>query len=65
MPPKAVPPFAWGGGAPYSLYRADKFIESAARMMGQRHVTMSERTRRQLRAVHEMRWTIDEEMTSA
>jgi UDP-N-acetylglucosamine diphosphorylase/glucosamine-1-phosphate N-acetyltransferase len=65
MPPKAVPPFAWGSGAPYSLYRSDKFLESAARMMKRRHVEMSERTREHLRAVHEHRWTIDEEMTSA
>lgn len=65
MPPKTVPPFAWGSNVPYSVYRTDKFLESAARMMNRRHVEMSDRTRRQLQAIHEQRWTIDEEMTSA
>jgi UDP-N-acetylglucosamine diphosphorylase/glucosamine-1-phosphate N-acetyltransferase len=65
MPPKAVPPFAWGGGAPYSLYRADKFVETAARVMSRRHVELSDRARRHLTAVHEGRWTIDEEMDEA
>lgn len=62
MPPKAVPPFAWGGEAPYALYRSDKFIASAARMMQRRHIELSERGRRHLQLVHEQRWTIDEEM---
>jgi UDP-N-acetylglucosamine diphosphorylase/glucosamine-1-phosphate N-acetyltransferase len=62
MPPKAVPPFAWGGEPPYSLYRADKFIETAARMMGRRHVELSDRGRRHLMAIHEGRWTIEAEM---
>jgi UDP-N-acetylglucosamine diphosphorylase/glucosamine-1-phosphate N-acetyltransferase len=65
MPPKAVPPFAWGGAAPYSLYRADKFIESAARMMQRRHVDLGTRGRRHLQMIHEQRWTIDEEMDTA
>lgn len=56
MPPKAVAPFAWGGGAPYSTYRADKFIESAERMMSRRHVELTERGRRHLTAAHEGRW---------
>lgn len=65
MPPKAVPPFAWGSEAPYALYRSDKFIESAARMMKRRHIDMSDSTRHHLQAIHEQRWTIDEEMASA
>ncbi len=65
MPPKSVPPFAWGGEPPYSLYRADKFIETAARMMSRRHVELSDRARRHLMAVHEGRWTIDTEMDEA
>lgn len=62
MPPKAVPPFAWGGGAPYTLYRADKFLETAQRVMARRHVELSMRMRRHLRSVHERRWTIDDAM---
>jgi hypothetical protein len=62
MPPKAVPPFAWGGGAPYTLYRADKFLETAQRVMARRHVELSMRMRRHLQSVHERRWTIDDAM---
>ena len=41
MPPKMVPPFAWGDRAPYSTYRMDKFLEVAKRMMERRHVELS------------------------
>ena len=43
MPPKMVPPFAWGDQPPYSTYRMDKFLETARRMMARRHVELSER----------------------
>lgn len=56
MPPKVVPPFSWGDGAPYALYRADKFLDVAGRVMARRHVTLGERGRRWLAAVHEARW---------
>jgi UDP-N-acetylglucosamine diphosphorylase/glucosamine-1-phosphate N-acetyltransferase len=59
MPPKTVAPFSWGGGAPYATYRADKFIETAARMMSRRHIELSERDRRHLAAVHAGRWTVE------
>jgi UDP-N-acetylglucosamine diphosphorylase/glucosamine-1-phosphate N-acetyltransferase len=65
MPPKVVPPFAWGGAAPYSVYRADKFVETASRMMARRHVELSERARRHLMAAHEGRWTVETEMDEA
>jgi UDP-N-acetylglucosamine diphosphorylase/glucosamine-1-phosphate N-acetyltransferase len=65
MPPKVVPPFAWGGAAPYSVYRADKFVETAARMMARRHVELSDRARRHLMAAHEGRWTVEAEMDEA
>jgi UDP-N-acetylglucosamine diphosphorylase / glucose-1-phosphate thymidylyltransferase / UDP-N-acetylgalactosamine diphosphorylase / glucosamine-1-phosphate N-acetyltransferase / galactosamine-1-phosphate N-acetyltransferase len=65
MPPKVVPPFAWGGEPPYSVYRADKFVETAARMMSRRHVELSERARRHLMTVHEGRWTVETEMDEA
>ncbi|MGH7639119.1 MAG: putative sugar nucleotidyl transferase [Gemmatimonadaceae bacterium] len=43
MPPKMVPPFAWGDQPPYSTYRMDKFLETAKRMMSRRHVELSDR----------------------
>lgn len=52
MPPKAVPPFAWGERVPYDSYRADKFIEVATRVMQRRHVTLGEQGRAQLLAAH-------------
>lgn len=57
MPPKAVAPFSWGNKPPYETYRADKFVETAARMMGRRHVELSDRARRHLMRVHAGRWT--------
>jgi UDP-N-acetylglucosamine diphosphorylase / glucose-1-phosphate thymidylyltransferase / UDP-N-acetylgalactosamine diphosphorylase / glucosamine-1-phosphate N-acetyltransferase / galactosamine-1-phosphate N-acetyltransferase len=52
MPPKVVPPFAWGERAPYQLYRLDKFLEVAERMMARRHMELSARARRQLTDAH-------------
>jgi len=57
MPPKVVPPFAWGSGAPYDIFQLDKFLEVAERMMARRKVTLSEGARRQLAAAHSARWT--------
>jgi hypothetical protein len=39
------------------LYRVDKFIETAERMMSRRHVALSDRARRHLTAVHFNRWS--------
>jgi UDP-N-acetylglucosamine diphosphorylase/glucosamine-1-phosphate N-acetyltransferase len=64
MPPKVVAPFSWGEAPPYSLYRADKFVETAARMMTRRHIELTERTRRHLTLVHAGRWTVDPEANS-
>jgi UDP-N-acetylglucosamine diphosphorylase/glucosamine-1-phosphate N-acetyltransferase len=63
MPPKVVGPFSWGGGPPYSVYRADKFVETAARMMTRRHVELTDRARRHLMLVHGGRWTAGPEAT--
>lgn len=46
--PKVIPPFAWGESEPYARYDREKFIEVAGRMMARRHVTLSDRERRQL-----------------
>jgi UDP-N-acetylglucosamine diphosphorylase/glucosamine-1-phosphate N-acetyltransferase len=59
MPPKAVAPFAWGEAGAFTLYRADKFLEVAERMMARRHVTLTDASRRQLRASYDARWTSD------
>jgi UDP-N-acetylglucosamine diphosphorylase/glucosamine-1-phosphate N-acetyltransferase len=48
--PKRIPPFAWGGSEPYTPYEHDKFLEVAERMMSRRHVTLSDKERRQLEA---------------
>jgi UDP-N-acetylglucosamine diphosphorylase/glucosamine-1-phosphate N-acetyltransferase len=63
MPPKVVGPFSWGDGPPYSVYRADKFVETAARMMTRRHVELTDRARRHLTSVHAGRWTAGTEAT--
>lgn len=52
MPPKAVAPFAWGGGAPYDGYAIDKFVDVAARAMARRQVTLGARGAEALRAAH-------------
>lgn len=52
MPPKAVAPFAWGGGAPYEVFAADKFIDTATRMMQRRSVTLDAPTAEWWRRVH-------------
>jgi UDP-N-acetylglucosamine diphosphorylase/glucosamine-1-phosphate N-acetyltransferase len=59
MPTKAVAPFSWGDGPPYSVYRIDKFIETAERMMGRRQLSLGERGRRHLETVHANRWSAD------
>ncbi|MDP3768268.1 MAG: hypothetical protein Q8S13_09645, partial [Dehalococcoidia bacterium] len=61
MPPKVIPPFAWGEHPPYSTYRLDKFIEVAGRMMARRHVDLSARQIRQLTAAYERRWSVDKQ----
>lgn len=61
MPPKVVAPFSWGSGTPYSVYRADKFVEAAARMMARRQVELTDGARRHLTSVHAGRWTVDAE----
>ena len=52
MPPRIVPPFSWGAGAPYGRYRLDKFLEVAARVMERRGMTLGESGRRQLAAAY-------------
>ena len=58
MPPKLVPPFAWGDGAPYGVWDVEKFLVVAERVMARRNVTMSAPMRRALVAAFEQRWTV-------
>ena len=58
MPPKAVPPFAWGDRAPYDTYDIAKFLGVAERVMSRRHVELSEGARKQLAEAHKTRWSV-------
>jgi UDP-N-acetylglucosamine diphosphorylase / glucose-1-phosphate thymidylyltransferase / UDP-N-acetylgalactosamine diphosphorylase / glucosamine-1-phosphate N-acetyltransferase / galactosamine-1-phosphate N-acetyltransferase len=53
MPPKYVPPFAWGDGRSGGTYQIDKFLEVASRAMARRQVTMGDRGRRHLKRAFE------------
>ena len=55
MPPKYVPPFSWGTGEELTTYRIDKFLDTAARAMERRGVTLGESAADQLRAAFEAR----------
>ncbi|HUF27531.1 MAG TPA: putative sugar nucleotidyl transferase [Gemmatimonadaceae bacterium] len=57
MPPKAVPPFAWGERPPYATYRLDKFLEVASRVMARRKCALSDGAKAQLAAAWEARWS--------
>jgi UDP-N-acetylglucosamine diphosphorylase/glucosamine-1-phosphate N-acetyltransferase len=57
MPPKAVDPFAWGEAGNFSLYRSDKFLDVAERMMQRRRVPLTNASRRQLLASYDVRWS--------
>ncbi len=65
MPPKAVPPFAWGDGEPYGTYQVEKFLTAAERMMARRHETLTDRMKEQLRASFERRHRADRAGTVA
>ena len=56
MPPKVVPPFAWGEHEQLATYRLDKFVEVAERVMARRSMTLGARARRQLAASYGARW---------
>lgn len=55
MPPRAVPPFAWGSGEPYSTYELARFLLVAERMMERRGMELSARARGQLSVAHAAR----------
>ncbi len=51
MPPKALAPFSWGAHAPYAVFEADKFEETATRMMQRRAVSFDDAQRRHWQSV--------------
>jgi hypothetical protein len=52
MPPKHVPPFAWGAEAPYGRYDLERFVRVAERAMARRGVPLEAGMRDVLRAAH-------------
>jgi UDP-N-acetylglucosamine diphosphorylase / glucose-1-phosphate thymidylyltransferase / UDP-N-acetylgalactosamine diphosphorylase / glucosamine-1-phosphate N-acetyltransferase / galactosamine-1-phosphate N-acetyltransferase len=56
MPPKVVPPFAWGDSEPYDTYDIAKFLTVAERVMARRHEALPEGMRKQLVEAHKRRW---------
>ena len=50
LPPKFVPPFAWGDAPPFGAFELDKFLEVAARVMRRRDVALSDGARQVLEA---------------
>ena len=52
MPPKHVPPFAWGAGAPYETYDAERFLVVAERAMARRQRPLGDGMRRVLARAH-------------
>jgi UDP-N-acetylglucosamine diphosphorylase/glucosamine-1-phosphate N-acetyltransferase len=56
MPPKVVPPFAWGHGEPYDTYDITRFLSVAERVMARRQVDLSNSARKQLTEAHKRRW---------
>ena len=58
MPPKTVPPFAWGHAEPYETYDVAKFLAVAERVMKRRHVDLGEKGRKQLSEAHKRRWSV-------
>ncbi len=52
MPPKFVPPFAWGEEGAWERFALDRFLVVAERVMGRRDVRLSDAMRAQLSAAH-------------
>ena len=59
MPPKFVPPFAWGDTAPFAEFAEEKFLQVAERVMARRGVTLGDGGRRTLSAAWARRHEFD------
>ncbi|GJG87593.1 hypothetical protein tb265_27740 [Gemmatimonadetes bacterium T265] len=55
MPPKYVPPFSWGGGAPYDTYDVERFLRVAERAMARRQLPLTPAMRGLLARAHARR----------
>ncbi|MFS8637140.1 MAG: putative sugar nucleotidyl transferase [Gemmatimonadota bacterium] len=49
IPPRYVPPFAWGGADPSAVYELERFLASAETVMGRRNVPLGDGQREVLR----------------
>jgi len=58
MPPRAVPPFAWGDSEPYDTFDLTRFLEVAERAMARRQVKLGKKARQQLAEAHRGRWSV-------
>lgn len=58
MPPKVIPPFAWGDKEPYDTYDVTRFLAVAERVMSRRHVQLGDKARLHLAEAHKRRWSI-------
>jgi UDP-N-acetylglucosamine diphosphorylase/glucosamine-1-phosphate N-acetyltransferase len=58
MPPKVVPPFAWGSVEPYDTYDVTKFLAVAEQVMSRREVELGDKGRKQLSEAHKRRWSV-------
>lgn len=58
VPPKAVAPFSWGDDEPYGEYELAKFLGTAELVMERRHMTLSDKGRKQLSEAHRARWRV-------
>jgi UDP-N-acetylglucosamine diphosphorylase/glucosamine-1-phosphate N-acetyltransferase len=56
MPPRVVPPFAWGDSEPYDTYDIARFLTVAERVMARRDVQLGDGARKQLAEAHKRRW---------
>jgi len=57
MPPKVVPPFAWGDGEPWETFDIERFLAVAERVMARRDVVLTAGARAQWRAAFASRWS--------
>jgi UDP-N-acetylglucosamine diphosphorylase/glucosamine-1-phosphate N-acetyltransferase len=57
MPPRIVPPFAWGDGEPYDTYDVTRFLVVTERAMSRRNVKLGDKARKQLADAHKRRWS--------
>jgi len=58
VPPRVVPPFAWGDAEPYETFEVAKFLVVAERAMSRREVELGDKARNHLTEVHKRRWSI-------